>query len=57
MEHIGHALGMDPVEVRRINLESQSSIPSMLNEIRGSADWESRKLLVETFNKVGSALE
>jgi xanthine dehydrogenase molybdopterin-binding subunit B len=52
MEHIAHAVGRDPAEVRRINLKDTSSLSEMLDEISASSDLKNRRVSVDSFNSV-----
>ncbi|XP_043258855.1 indole-3-acetaldehyde oxidase-like [Colletes gigas] len=52
MEHIAHAIGKDPLEVRLLNMDPihKSMLLPMITELCKNADYDTRKNAVEAFN-------
>jgi xanthine dehydrogenase large subunit len=66
IEHIAHELGKDPLEVRMKNFikdgdaiiaakgakfEGDNPLPQMIDELKASCDYDSRKKFIDNFNQ------
>lgn len=71
MEHIAHVTGNDPFEVRKANfiqkgdplvgipgaeLMTSNPIPGMINELKNTSNYVTRRTFVDSFNKVYNVL-
>lgn len=54
MEHIAKITGKDPLEVRYANMrpEHKESLKPMIDQLLENADYEMRKIAVDSFNNV-----
>ena len=57
MEHLAHDLGVDPLELRLANMVDvdpavgeKNILPSIVDALKGSSEYEQRKQEIETFN-------
>ncbi|XP_038212491.1 xanthine dehydrogenase/oxidase-like [Zerene cesonia] len=52
MEKIAYTLKKDPIEVRLINMKKDDNpLPDLINQLKTDADFHSRELIVQQFNK------
>ncbi|XP_065095835.1 uncharacterized protein LOC135717607 [Ochlerotatus camptorhynchus] len=51
MEHIAFERGLDPLEVRMVNFEKNSTLRDLLPQFRKDVDFDNRKKSIETFNE------
>uniref|UniRef100_A0A182NGV4 Indole-3-acetaldehyde oxidase n=1 Tax=Anopheles dirus TaxID=7168 RepID=A0A182NGV4_9DIPT len=50
MEHIAHRTGLDPVDVRMVNISRENKMHSLLPRFRRQVEYDERKRQIEQFN-------
>ncbi|ETN61206.1 aldehyde oxidase [Anopheles darlingi] len=51
MEHVAHATGQDPLQVRLANMPQDSKMRKLLPQFRRQVDYDGRRSEIETFNR------